>query len=227
MKSPTLAGLSGLALILVFFPESGRTQTRVPSFEKHRPLPHTGQIVVTDAPRPNTMRKIGEVPASPSDVEETLVSAGLARVDRALSRASASPATPIASSFAELASRVEPGERVDVTTCTGARIRAQIVAFSSSFLTLRVDGGLRRLSEAEVCVIERRRGDSIWNGVKNGAAIGVLGGLLFGVAVCDRQCVAEGAAVFLGGGMAVGAGLGAAIDANIPERVIIYRKSND
>jgi hypothetical protein len=130
---------------------SSQWQTRVPSFEKHRPLPHTGQIVVTDAPRPNPMRKTGEVPASPGDVEETLVSAGLARVDRALSRASASPTTSIASSFAELASRVEPGERVDVTTCTGARIRAQIVALSPSFLTLRVDGGLRRLSEDEVC----------------------------------------------------------------------------
>jgi hypothetical protein len=224
MKGPTLAGLSGLALIAVFFPESGRTQTRVPSFEKHRPLPHTGQIVVTDAPRRNPTRNISEVPASPGDVVDTLVSEGFARADSALSRAPGSP--PIASSFAELALRVAPGERVDVTTCTGARIQARIVALSPSFLTLRVDGGLRRLSEDEVCLIERRRDDSIWNGIKNGAAIGVLGGLLFGVAVCDRQCVAEGAAVFLGGGMAVGAGLGAAIDANIPDRVIIYRKTN-
>jgi len=143
----------------------------------------------------------------------------------------------IATSFTELESLLERGDRVEVLDSSGRKTKGTVGELSASALELLVrksdpDGRDRlvphaRLGERDVRQIRLERRDSVLNGTligfAPGAGIGVL--ILFFGAGCDCYTIESRAPIamltmLLAGGL--GAGIGAAIDASMIERTTVY-----
>jgi hypothetical protein len=109
--------------------------------------------------------------------------------------------------------QVKPGQEVRVTDVAGDRLAGRIDALTNEALT--VEG--RVLSAAQVAKIERK-GDSLWNGLAIGAAIGVLLPLL-----PTEACSNQSDAGCIASGIVTGALLGLAFDAAHRGYTTVYR----
>lgn len=144
-------------------------------------------------------------------------------------------AQPVATSFEQLHELVKSGDTIHVTDSTGRTTKGKLGNLSSASLELLVrkaapDGRETflpevRLSEAQVRQILLQRRDPVWKGMLIGAA--VVGGpwLLICNPSTDWCEYGDGENLFRAAALmttAIGAGIGALIDAAINQRTMIY-----
>lgn len=141
----------------------------------------------------------------------------------------ASPVSqPPVARFEDLKGYVAVGDTVYVVETSGRESRGKIVSFSSLALTLAVAGTDRAVSADDVVRVDRRRRDSIWNGVLLGAGAGALVGFGLGRGAdsptCPRSGVECGQGALIGtvGGAVWGAIGGWIADALVRKRETIY-----
>ena len=133
-----------------------------------------------------------------------------------------------ASSFDELRLLVAVGDTVQVIDARGQETRGRVAALSELELTLAVDGTRRVFVVGGVKRIDRRRRDSVLNGLLIGASVGALMGLGVGRTVDSPACprsgseCGQGAIVGTVGGAVWGAVGGWIVDALIRKRQTIY-----
>ena len=101
---------------------------------------------------------------------------------------------------------------------SGEEITGHLLDLSPAGATLLVDGMRREVPIASVLRVQTR-GDSLWNGALIGAAVGAVTFALVAAEYGD-EAVAGGLA-----SMAGWASIGALVDAVIPGRTTIYRKT--
>ena len=82
-----------------------------------------------------------------------------------------------ARSFSDLEQRLKHGATVYVIDRTGTETKGKVVDVSPSVLTLAVDGVQRRMEQGAVRQVQSY-GDSLWNGVLIGAAVGAASALM-------------------------------------------------
>jgi len=142
----------------------------------------------------------------------------------------------IATSFDELQTTVKRGERIEITTTSGDRLKGEVLDVSASALELRIKtprpesstptATQRRLVENDVRQIAIERRDGLQNGTLTGLAVTAFPGIAIiaiGLKAADEG-YATGAQV-AGAGLAIlgiGAGIGAAVDASIHRRTTVY-----
>ena len=112
-------------------------------------------------------------------------------------------------SFDQLNTRLKVGDTVWVTDAQGREVRGKIRDLGASSLDLAVNGG-RPMTASEISQVRVKRRDSLVNGVAIGAMCGVVGGLFLS-AGGDESLMEPQYGVTLG--VAVGAGIGLAVDA--------------
>jgi hypothetical protein len=131
-------------------------------------------------------------------------------------------------SFEELGSRMSPGDTVFVVDVSGQESRGRVASLSGMSLTVIVDEARRQFDAAEVKRVDRRRRDSVRNGVLIGAAAGALIGFALGRSMDSPDCVpsrsecGQGAVIGTVGGTFWGALAGWITDARIRKRETIY-----
>ena len=126
--------------------------------------------------------------------------------------------------FAQLNTRLRPGDTVWVTDAQGREVKGSILSLGADALIL--EGGARTFGAPDVRSIQVRRADSLGNGALIG--LGVGGGLALTVCLIadsDDDDSEAGwcalAALFYAG---IGAGIGVGIDALIPgKKLLAYR----
>jgi len=149
-------------------------------------------------------------------------------------------AQTVARTFDELNVRVRSGETVYVTDNQSRTIDGVLLTVSADALVMEAASGRVTLSVAQVDRVRVRRRDSLKNGILGGLAAGAAGGALAALLTdghdrpstqctffCDGffstgQVIAAGMLV----GGVVGIGAGAAIDASIKERRLVYEKAS-
>jgi hypothetical protein len=124
--------------------------------------------------------------------------------------------------FAQLNTRLRPGDTIWVTDAQGREVKGRILSLGAEELTLEGRGD-RTFRAPDVTAITVRRSDSLGNGALIGLAVGGLGTGLACLATAEGQdkewCVLV-AAVYGGIGSAIGVG----IDALIPgKKLVAYR----
>lgn len=133
-----------------------------------------------------------------------------------------------ASSFEDLELRGILGETVYVIDTSGRETRGRVATLSDVALTVTVDKTRRAFAADDVRRIDRRRRDSVWNGLLMGAGAGALLGFGFGRSVDSPACprprieCGQGAVIGTVGGGLWGAVGGWITDALIRKREIIY-----
>lgn len=137
-------------------------------------------------------------------------------------------AQPAAESLEQLKMLVQPGDRLSITATTGERTIGRLAGIDAERLTLEVDGRPRSWTDDDIAQIEQRRDDSLKNGLIIGAVSGcVVGaglGLLFSHIDDDGAGVSvTGATASLAMMSAMGAGIGALIDAAVRRQQVVYR----
>ena len=140
----------------------------------------------------------------------------------------AASAQEAARSFKELQARVKIGDIVFVVDESGVETRGKVETVSDVSMELTVDGIRRGFDESSIARIERRRRDSVRNGLAIGLGSGALLGFLAGKAAdsptCPRSGIECGQGALLGavGGAILGAVGGWLIDALTRNREVIY-----
>jgi hypothetical protein len=128
-------------------------------------------------------------------------------------------AQPATTSFDQVRYLIKGGDKVAVRDATGATIRGRVVDVSAAWLTLRVRGGQRLLSETDVSRITMRRHDP---SLKSALVGGIVpGGIAAGFASAEGTKFAIGAGLIWGG---MGAGLGAGVQAIVGKRHLVYER---
>ena len=136
-----------------------------------------------------------------------------------------------AQSFVELQVRVRIGDTVYVIDNSDLETRGQIGTLSDTSLTLTVDGTRRDFVENAVKRIDRRRRDSVRNGLLIGAGTGAVLGFLVGRTAdspsCPRSGIECGQGAVLGtvGGAFWGGVAGWVTDVLIRKREVIYMRA--
>ena len=128
-------------------------------------------------------------------------------------------------SWPELVERLAPGKPVTVTTGSGHEVAGRVSAVSADSITLTVDGASQQFASGDVRQL-RRNGDSLWNGIAIGAAIGVTAAALpdtryhdcGGSALCQDKQIPQRLTLFAGVTLT-----GILIDALHRDRTILYR----
>ena len=126
-------------------------------------------------------------------------------------------------SFDQLNTRLKVGDTIWVTDAQGLEVKGKIQGLAAASLTLEARTPLS-FAASDVRVIQERRPDS----VKNGALIGMgAGGAVAIVSMLTLDfegCTFGCAAAVLGYFGAIGAGVGALVDAMIPgKKQVLYR----
>lgn len=133
-----------------------------------------------------------------------------------------------ARSFEELRRLAPVGETVYLVDAAGAERKARIFDISGSSLELTIDGARLVLRPADVTRVERRRKDSVWNGVLMGAGAGALIGFAGGRRLDSPSCpgagpeCGQGAIIGATGGALWGALGGWVVDALVRKREVVY-----
>ena len=128
-------------------------------------------------------------------------------------------------SWPELVQRLAPGKPVTVTTSAGSEVTGRVSAISADSLRLTVQGTAQEFAVHDVRQV-RRNGDSVWNGLAIGAAIGATAAALpdpryyncGGTAVCQDKQIPQRLAFFAGVTVT-----GILIDRLHRDRTILYR----
>jgi hypothetical protein len=128
-------------------------------------------------------------------------------------------------SWPELGQRLSPGKSVTVTTTSGHEVAGRIAAISGDSLQLTVNGATQQFGSADLREV-RRNGDSLWNGLAIGAAIGATMVALpdsryyncGATALCTDRQIPERLTFFAGVTVA-----GIIIDALHRDRTLLYR----
>jgi hypothetical protein len=133
-----------------------------------------------------------------------------------------------ANSLADVSALVKPDQQIEVVRRDGPTVIGHLTGISDAGVTLLVAGQVVYVPSSAVDQIARR-GDSILDGAIRGAAAGAGGGLawvlLWGSALTesdDKAALKRGALPLIGMSAAIGAGLGAAIDAAVQQRVVVF-----
>jgi len=133
-----------------------------------------------------------------------------------------------AQSFAALEDQAALGTTLYVTDTAGEETRGRIVKLSDLSLTLQVDGTRQQFAMADIARVERRKRDSVRNGVLIGAAAGALAGFTLGKSMDSPGCprrgseCGQGAVVGTVGGAFWGAVGGWIVDALVRSRESVY-----
>src|SRR5262245_1025966 len=131
-----------------------------------------------------------------------------------------------ASSFEQLRLLVKLGDSIYVTDAGGKTEKGRIAELSNSSLSVTFNGVRRNLAQSDVVEIKQWRHDSL----KNGAGIGAVTGLVFGILTvavgCEGDCGAGLGAAVLGIYTGLGAGIGVGVDALIPTKETVFRNAN-
>lgn len=142
----------------------------------------------------------------------------------------AASAQPPAPSFQGLQRRVQMGELVFVVDESGVETKGKMETVSSNSISLTVDGIRRDFVATKVTRVDRRRPDSVRNGLVigfgSGALLGFLAGRLADSGTCPRSGIECGQGAGLGtiaGAIWGGVG-GWLIDALAHEREVVYRR---
>jgi hypothetical protein len=127
-----------------------------------------------------------------------------------------------ARSFEQLQFLVEPGDRISVMNGAGEQIAGRILTLTPSELVVSVNGIRRAFVPTEPLRIRQRRGDSLSNGIWIGVGVGL--GLVALAAAADESGDLSAPIVLFAGGVyaAMGAGIGAGVDALIRSRQTIF-----
>lgn len=140
----------------------------------------------------------------------------------------AASAQQAARSFQELQARVKSGDIVFVVDGSGLETRGKVEIVSDVSIGLMVDGIRRGFDESAITRIDRRRRDSVRNGLVIGLGSGALLGFLAGRAAdsptCPRSGIECGQGALIGtvGGAIWGGVGGWLIDALARNREVIY-----
>ena len=137
-------------------------------------------------------------------------------------------ARPPARTFADLDARVRPGRTLFVIDDSGTETRGRLAVLSADALTLDTVGSPRTFPAARVRQVQRY-GESLWNGLLIGSAVGLPGTLLADppyracrsdpARLCADTAAAAGQRAL---GLAMMAGIGAGIDALMRSRNQVY-----
>jgi hypothetical protein len=124
--------------------------------------------------------------------------------------------------FAQLNTRLRPGDTIWVTDAQGREVKGRIAAIGADALTLDA-GGSKTFSAGDVRLVMERQHDSLANGALIGLGVGGLGTGLACLASADgadrEWCFL--AAIVYGG---IGAAIGLGIDVMIPgKKLVAYR----
>ena len=129
-------------------------------------------------------------------------------------------------SFDQLNTRLKPGDTVWVTDAQGREVKGRITSFARD--SMGIDGdGARTLRADDVRLVQTRRPDGLVNGTLIGFAVGAVGLEAANLALTSQGDCPGGcqAAIVLFGG-AIGAGVGAIVDALIPgKKQVVYRSA--
>jgi hypothetical protein len=117
-------------------------------------------------------------------------------------------------SFDQLNTRLKVGDTVWVTDASGREVKGKLSELSTTSLTLSAGEDRRSFQGPDVRAVVERPRDSLKFGALLGLGIGIGTGLAITVAVGDADVA--GAALGIGMLGAMGAGIGAGIDAAIP-----------
>ena len=137
-------------------------------------------------------------------------------------------APPPAASFEELTGCHLVGETVFVVDASGRETRGRVEALSGLILVVAVESSRRQFTVADVQRIDRRRRDSVRNGLLVGAGLGALAGFGLGRSLDSRDCsrstaeCGQGALIGTVGGAFWGAIGGWITDALIRKREVVY-----
>jgi hypothetical protein len=125
-------------------------------------------------------------------------------------------------SFEQLQVLVKAGDSITVATATGEELAGRIVTLTATELVIMTGSGPRSFQAGDLLRIRQRRGDSLANGIWTGVGIGV-GLAVLGAASDDSDFFGAGFWIFAGGAYAaMGAGIGAGVDALIRRTYVIY-----
>ena len=141
-------------------------------------------------------------------------------------------AQEVATSFERLRSLLKPGDTIQVTDANGRKTTGKVLQLTASSLEIQI--GKQRvpkpgLAERDVREIKLERHDSLLNGMLIGLAVGAGPGIFFiagrsgGSDPIQDASTAIGLVVVPG---ALGAGIGALIDALIFKRPTVYRATS-
>jgi len=119
------------------------------------------------------------------------------------------------SSLSNLASQVEKGDHIEVTSSDGRIMKGRYESVVDSSLRMRLSGRTQEISGATITGIKKRRPDSNLNGTLIGLAAGVGAAAVATNITCgsnDSECSAIAVVVFVPIFAGGGAGVGALID---------------
>lgn len=127
----------------------------------------------------------------------------------------------IARSFEQLQFLVKSGDRISITAEAGEKVDGSIVSLTNTELVLASHGARRSFRSGEALRIRQRRGDSLSNGIWTGVGVGI--GLVALAAAADESGMLSPGLVVAAGAIyaAMGAGVGAGVDALIRSRQTI------
>lgn len=137
-------------------------------------------------------------------------------------------AQPVEHRFDRLRARVAPGDTVYVTDRSGHRVKGRVAGITATTISLAQRGTLREFTEAMVASVERRRPDSIMNGIAIGAGVGAAVGAPAGAALDGGGPCRPGIECHQGrvigaiGGAFWGAIIGGVTDALRHRREVVY-----
>jgi hypothetical protein len=141
--------------------------------------------------------------------------------------APAARAQEIAGSFDQLRVLVKKGDTIAVTDNAGATTHGRLTELSPASLALLVDGRPRVIEAADISTISQRRSDSLANGAGWGLGIGAVLGLAVGISLESSYDEDANGALAVTGAItygALGAGMGAGIDALIKSPMVIFAR---
>ena len=112
------------------------------------------------------------------------------------------------------------GDRLTITTSDGTALRGRLVSTDADVLVLRTSDGERALAYAGIEEVRRRK-----NGIKAGAALGLLTGAVWGLLVATTVDDEINSGGVLAVSSAIGVGVGVGLDALISKNRTIFRRT--
>ena len=124
--------------------------------------------------------------------------------------------------FTQLQTTLKQDDQLTVTTADGNKVEGRMMEISTERLVLRMKDGPRSIAASQIVKVKQRK-----NGVLLGALIGAGAGIPFAVVLAEYANNEGGSiAAFAAVPIAVGLGIGTAIDAALPSRKTLYDRNS-